>query len=67
MSAHRIDGLNDDGAIDVDVVFDGPSLPILELQIWYGVKEKKMKAFIFLNKEQAAELTRTLQAKLAEM
>lgn len=58
----KLEVLNNDW-VESDIVFDGPSLPILEVGLKYGGRS----AFVLLNKSQAEQLVQILQRQLTEM
>jgi hypothetical protein len=52
--------------IESEIVFDGPSLPILEIGLKYG-NDKIPRAWVMMNKSQAEQLILVLRRQLSEM
>lgn len=59
-----INTLNYNSILEIDVVVDGSSLPMLQFTIRYN---GKLKELLLLNKKQVEALSNELQRKLSEM
>lgn len=59
-----INTLNQSSILEIEVVVDGSSLPMLQFTIRYN---GKLKELLLLNKKQVEALSNELQRKLSEM